>query len=157
LFEKVTVTRLDFLLNNRLWMFDTHPQYTVALVAVEKRKPAADHAIRLAGVAKSAAQWEEQATSPGLVYGLSSFGPGWTVPLLRDQGEVNLLGKLRTGTPFANGGGRWQCFPVAELHETNDSYLWEGKRSGRPLWKGESFDQYDPNGAERASAPPQRK
>ncbi len=46
------------------------------------------------------------------------------------------------------------AFPVRELDETNDKRFWEG-RAGRkgmemrtaPLWKGESFDQYDPHGA----------
>jgi hypothetical protein len=42
---------------------------------------------------------------------------------------------------------------VAELHETNDKALWEGKRSGRPLWKGESFDQYQPTGSEARPCP----
>ena len=58
-----------------------------------------------------------------------------------------MLATLRTGTRFPLGSsGRWKCFPVAELHETNDKSLWEGKQRGRPLWKGESFDKYDPHG-----------
>ena len=37
LFEETACHRIDFLLNRRLWIFDTHPQYTVALVAASKR------------------------------------------------------------------------------------------------------------------------
>jgi hypothetical protein len=42
---------------------------------------------------------------------------------------------------------------VAELHETNDRRLWENERSGWALWKGESFDQYDPNGSGARQCP----
>ena len=35
---------------------------------------------------------------------------------------------------------------MAELHETNDRHLWQSARQGIPLWKGESFDQYEPDG-----------
>ena len=41
LFDQAAPTRIDFLLNNRLWAFDTHPQYTVALLAAERRVPQA--------------------------------------------------------------------------------------------------------------------
>lgn len=45
------------------------------------------------------------------------------------------------------------AFPVRELDETNDKRFWQGGRSGggaeartASLWKGESFDQYNPSG-----------
>jgi hypothetical protein len=76
LFERQAPTRIDFLLNNRLWMFDTHPQYTVALVAAERRPPEEGHRVRVAGVARSAKDWECQAASPGLAYAPEAFGPG---------------------------------------------------------------------------------
>jgi hypothetical protein len=149
LFEETRCRRLDFLLNRRCWLFDTHPQYTVALLAAERARPPRDHAVRVAGTATTPAEWERQAASPGLVLPREAFGPGWTVPLLRGQAEADLLARLRRGTPFPYGsGGRWRCFPVAELHESGDRHLWEGANgAGRPLWKGESFGQYDPHGA----------
>ena len=148
-----TLHRLDFCQNDRKWMFDTHPQYTIALVSAERRQPTVEHQARVAGVARSASEWQEQIGSPGLAYANEAFGPGWTVPLLRNQAEADVLAKLRRGTPFPLGGGAWRCFPVAELHETNDKALWEGRRSGRPLWKGESFDQYEAIGTEARSCP----
>src|SRR5205823_2337789 len=50
-------------------------------------------------------------------------------------------------------GDRWRCFAVAELHETNDRRLWQDAEDGRPLWKGESFEQYDPRGSEARTCP----
>jgi hypothetical protein len=157
LFEDTTCERIDLLENRGRWAFDAEPRYTVALVTAERAKPVTDHRVHVAAVSRSLSEWQEKAASPGLAYPQSSFGPGWTVPLLASQTEVDLLAKVRKGTAFPLGGGRWRCFPVAELHETNDSYLWEGKRSGRPLWKGESFDQYDANGAEARVCPASRE
>ena len=54
-----------------------------------------------------------------------------------------------TRPPTRNSG----AFPVRELDETNDKRFWQGRASGTaadtataPLWKGESFGQYDPRG-----------
>jgi len=155
LFEENRCRRLDFLLNRRCWIFDTHPQYTIALLAAERAHPSQGQAVRVAGTATTPAEWERQAASPGLVLPREAFGPGWTVPLLRGQAEAGLLARLRRGTPFPYGpGGRWRCFPVAELHETGDRHLWEGASgAGWPLWKGEGFEQYDPHGAGARQCP----
>ncbi len=147
-FEETTCRRTDFLINRRLWMFDTHPQYGVALVAAERRAPSADHEVRVAGPADSLPAWEAQVASPGIALRREAFGPGWATPLIGTQAEADLLAKVRVGHAFPHGpAGRWRCLPVRELDETNDRRLWQGASSGRPLWKGESFDGYDPHGA----------
>lgn len=153
LFDQAVPTRIDFLLNNRLWAFDTHPQYTVALLAAERRSPKSDDVLKVAGVARSAAEFIAQSAAPGLRLRRAALGPELEIPLLRSQAEADLLGKLRTGSPFSYGGGRWRCFPVAEFHETADAHLWEGATAGRPLWKGESFDQFDPKREEARVCP----
>jgi hypothetical protein len=154
LFEQAAPERIDFLLNNRLWLFDTHPQYTVALLAARNDPPTEDQRLEAAGVARSALEFARQSQSPGLSMPLTALGPNLEVPLLPDQPAADLLTKLRAGGPFPLGGGRWQCFAVAEFHETADAALWRDAKEGWPLWKGESFDQYDPHGAEARSCPP---
>ena len=163
--------RVDFLLNNKRWIFDTHPQYSIALVVAERTPPHPGHRVAVAGTARSAAEWREQASGEGVGVAEGVFGPGWQTPLLRTQAEAEVLAKVRVGNPFpygvgfagGSGGvgqgaaagahtgavarGRWKCFPVAELHETADKRFWTGQTSGKPLWKGESFDQYDPRGS----------
>jgi hypothetical protein len=154
LFEKTTCHRLDFLLNRRLWIFDTHPQYTIALVAAAAEPAPAGHRTRVAGVATSLEEWERQAASEGVQLRDEAYGPGRMVPLVRDEDEAALLARLRTGDAFPLGpDGRWQCFGVQELNETFDRPLWEGRLEGSPLWKGESFDQYAPNGFEARVCP----
>ena len=82
-----------------------------------------------------------------------ALGGALEIPLLPAQGDADLLAKLRSTGPFALGGGRWRCFPVAEFHETNDRGLWESATDGRPLWKGASFDQFTPTGADERPCP----
>lgn len=153
LFGQTTVRRLDFLLNNRKWMFDTHPQYTVALLNASASSPPVDHQVEVAGVAASAVEFALQSGAEGIALGLTALGPSLEIPLLANQLEADLLAKLRVGGRFPHGANRWQCFPIRELDETDDKKLWEGKSEGRPLWKGESFDQYDPHGAETRFCP----
>jgi hypothetical protein len=153
LFEQTTVRRLDFLLNTGRWAFDAEPRYTSALLIAEASAPASDHAPEVAGVAESAARFQVQSEGEGIRLAPAALGPLLEVPLLPSQAAADLLAKLRRGRPFPFGCGRWRCFPVAELHETNDRRLWEGKREGRPLWKGESFDHFDPHGAQERLCP----
>lgn len=154
LFDESAVQRLDFLLNNRRWMFDTHPQYTVALAIAEASVPTEGHRLEVAGVADSERRFLEQSEADGLVLDPVALGPELEVPLLPSQAAADLLAKLRTGAPFPLGTGRWRCFPVREFDEAQDKKLWLDTTEGRPLWKGESFDQYDPHGAGERRCPP---
>jgi len=154
LFEESTCRRVDFLINAGRWAFDSEPRYTVALVAAERARPADDHLVQVAGPASSLADWDRQVAAPGFALHREAFGPGWTVPLLDSQAKADLLGKLRVGTAFPLGASsRWRCFPVQELNETFDRHLWQGAARGWQLWKGESFEQYDPHGAEARFCP----
>ena len=154
LYTDMTAQRIDTLINRRLWAFETHPQFGIALVVAARQSPDAGHQVALAGTADSDEAWEDQAASPGVPMVVSSLGDGWLTPRIRSQQEADLLAKMRSGGRFPLGpGGRWKCFAVAELHETNDKHFWQAKQRGRPLWKGESFDQYDPHGAAARRCP----
>lgn len=155
LFREAVPDRVDFLVNNRLWMFDTHPQWTVALLAAVRRTPTREVKVEVAGVAKSADEFLRQSGMKGLLLARSSLGPNLEIPLLNDQDDANLLGKLRIDRPFPCGGNHWHCFPVqGDFNETTDRNLWRDETKGWPLWKGESFDQFDPHGAEARACPP---
>jgi hypothetical protein len=154
LFDRSTPKRIDFLINAGRWAFDSEPRYTVALLAAERRPSWPEDDLEVAGVARSAAEFAAQSAAPGLRMRRAALGPALEVPLLASQSAADLLSKLRSGDPFPRGMGRWQCFPVREFDETNDARLWRGATEGRPLWKGESFDQFDPNGAEARLCPP---
>ena len=154
LFGSNRVERIDFLLNSRLWMFETHGQYTVALLAAAAAMPDEGHEVEVAGVAASAEAFARQSEGTGIRLPTSAMGAGYVVPLLPSQPAAAVLATIQGEGPLARGGGRWRCFPVAEFHETADKALWEGKRQGWALWKGGSFDQHDPHGAEARWCPP---
>ena len=154
LFEKITAHRVDFLLNTGRWIFDIHPQKPVALVGAERATPSDGHMVEVAGTATSLDEWGRQSAGNGLRLLRRAFGPGWITPRLRSQAEADVLAKTRVGSPFPTGsGGRWSCFPVRELDESKDKSLWGDGREGRPLWKGGSFDQYDPHGKKARLCP----
>ena len=151
LHRKTTVRRIDFLLNRRHWMFDTHPQYSIALVAAQNTSPMTGHYTEIAGIADSDIAWRRQVRQPGVLLPESAFGPDLKIPALRSQDEAELLTKLRRGSPFPLGsGGRWTCFAIRELDETNDAHVWRDVEGSTPftLWKGASFGQYDPHGVQ---------
>ena len=154
LFTDAAPKRMDFLLNSGRWAFEMEPRYTVALLSAERRPLVADERFVVAGVASSAAEFQAQIASEGLSVARAALGPDGEVPLLPSQAHADLLAKLRTGEPFPLGSGRWMCFPVAEFHETNDKKLWADAKDGWPLWKGGSFDIFDPNGADARLCPP---
>jgi hypothetical protein len=154
LFETSRVERIDFLLNKKLWMFDTHGQYTVALLVASASQPAADHLAEVAGVAESASTFAAQSSTAGIPTPRTAMGSGAEVPLVPSIEAANVLTTMRRHQPFAYGGGRWRCFPTREFDETDDKKLWEGATEGWALWKGESIDQHDPHGAESRWCPP---
>lgn len=156
LFNEARPDRIDFLLNSGRWAFDAEPRYTSALLSATRASDGAAK-FEVAGVATSAAEFADQTASAGLRIDRATLGPNFEVPLLNVQPEADLLVKLRTGKFFPFGGDRWQCLPVAEFHETNDAGLWRNREKGWPLWKGESFDQYEPNGAEARVCPPSKE
>ncbi|MGH2878888.1 MAG: Eco57I restriction-modification methylase domain-containing protein [Solirubrobacteraceae bacterium] len=151
LFNYAAPERIDFLLNNRSWAFDIHPQYSVALLIA--RRGATRDDIEVAGIASSAVEFTNQIECPGVRLRRDALGGQLEIPLLPSQAAANLLAKVRSVGPITLGDGHWRCFPVRELDETNHAYLWRGATSGRPLWKGESFDQYDPHGAGQRFCP----
>lgn len=154
LFKEAAPDRIDFLLNTGRWAFDAEPRYTSALLSAQRQVVAEESSVEVAGVAASAEEFLRQSTSSGLRISRASLGPNLEIPLLPDQAAADLLTKLRSGDPFPLGGGRWRCFPVREFDETNDAELWKEASDGWPLWKGESFDQFDPHGAGARICPP---
>ena len=154
LFSKASPTRIDTLVNRRLWAFDIHPQYTVALVVAANTPGTPSARFELAGVATSAEQFEAQVERGGVEITVESLGAELELPLLRTQEEATVLAGLRAaGCRFSRGAGWWACFQVRELRETEHHGLWEGATEGWPLWKGESFDQYDAHGREARVCP----
>lgn len=163
LFKDCIVQRVDFLLNKRNWAFPIHPQTTIALVVVQSIAGGENAEMRQTGPSASLEEFLEATTNPGVVVELQdlrqwtpappddqSREPSWEVPLLPSQAAADLFAKLRQGPRFDQGYPNvWKAFQVRELDETNDKRHFKHK-DGLPVWKGRSFDQYDPHGEEPA-------
>jgi hypothetical protein len=155
LLEQAPPRRIDFLLNKGRWAFDMEPRYSVALLVADRGADCPE--IEVAGVAVSASEFATQVSSSGVHLRRSALGRLLEVPLLASQVDADLLAKLRATREFPFGGGQWHCFPLREFHETDDKRLWKDQTAGWPLWKGESFDQYDPHGAAARFCPATEK
>jgi hypothetical protein len=161
LYDQTTAHRIDFIKNKGGWAFpNVTPQYTVALMVASRAEPGELHRVEIAGVATSKEEWARQSSEVGVRIPRSGFGPHWMTPLVGSQTEVDLLAKVRTGNLFPFGETAhpvyFYRFPVRELDETTDKRLWADGADdvdGRPLWKGESFYQYDPHGDETRQCP----
>lgn len=158
LYGQITVDRVDFLVNTKQWAFDSTPKYTIALLAARNRRSPPSHRAEFAGTADSPEAWRRQVSQDGVGLAAGCFGPEWETPLVRSQEEADLLDRVRRGSRFPLGSGsRWWCFPVAELHETNDRPLWLAQTSGLPLWKGASFGPYEPRGTDARHFPKEKE
>ena len=127
--------RIDFLRNRRrgrsTYMLSSSSRYSA-----ERATASPDAAFEVAGVAESVSEFAEQTQRQGLVLRRPALGRYLEFPLLRTQDEADLLAKLREGSPFALGAGRWRCFPVGEFHETNDKHLLGERDRRAPFMEG---------------------
>lgn len=153
LFQHAAPRRIDVLLNRGRWAFDMEPRYSVALLLADRRPVADDHRVVAAGVADTPERFAAQVAGEGVALKRAALGRALELPLLPSQAAADLLEKLRSTGPVPLGGGRWRCFAVREFDEAMDKRLWEGAGDGRPLWKGASFDQFDPHGADARPCP----
>ena len=166
LFGQNTVGRVDYLMNSGRWAFDMEPRYTVALLAGQRRAPAADARLQLSGPAASLPEFEAATAGDGVSLTLSALGGAYLAPMVPSQRYADVWAKLRQGVPFdqlqnpeikkflIRKGAVAASHPVpyAELHETQQRPLFSHPSGNGlvPVWKGRSFGQYEPHGNEPA-------
>jgi hypothetical protein len=150
LLEEGAPERIDFVLNRGKWAFDAEERMTVALVTASNTT--ARGPIQVAGTAGSPQEFDVQSQGDSHGLALRELGPKLEIPLASGPDGYELAARMG-GLPFALGGGAWKCFPVRELDETNHRHFWRDKTEGLPLWKGGSFDQYEPAGRESRLCP----
>ena len=173
LFTKCRPTRIDTLLNNKSWAFPIHPQFQIALLSATVGAPV-DGSLLLSGPSASEAQFLQASTSEGISVQLSDIAmsttkptrdaePSFELPLVQTQRHADILSKLQRGVRFDSlllpdslGELRMRRalrpYQTQEINETNQKSLFaHSPGPGRvPVWKGRSFDQYDPHGREPA-------
>ena len=158
--ERNVLRRFDVILNNRQWAFPIHPQWTIALLAIQHVKPQADSVFQATGPSASLSEFLGAASSAGVGMRTDSLGSSRIIQLLPSQRHADILTKLRQGTEFGelqspeikiseiSASAASHLVPYTELHATQQKQKFEHPPgSGRvPVWRGMSFDQYDPHG-----------
>ncbi len=175
-FKECRPSRIDALLNGGRWAFDMEPRYTVALTAAQVGTPV-DGSVTTTGPARNEREFAECINGAGVQVDLAALAswtpapmddsvrePTWELPLLPTPTHVSVLSKLRRGVRFdqlqnpqnpKNSRGPAAAPNLVlytELHSAQQRDLFthpEGE--GRLIvWKGSSFDQYDPHGNDQA-------
>ncbi|MFO0848384.1 MAG: hypothetical protein U0871_07500 [Gemmataceae bacterium] len=149
--RQVIVTTL---VNSRQWVFDeVHPQYTVGLVAVCRGTPDG-HTIGLRGPFNSLERFEAGHRRPPTLFSAADVA-SWTdtvaLPLLPTDESLAVFAQLRTHPRLDfNDKTSWRARPYTEVHATNDKHLFDMKSEECPegfwpVYKGESFDVWEPD------------
>ncbi len=174
-FKECRPRRVDALLNGGRWAFDMEPRYTVVLAAAQVGTPM-DGSLTVTGPARNEQEFSKY-IGGGVQVDLAALAswtpapiddsvkePTWELPLLPTQSHVTVLSKLRRGVRFdrlqnphnKNTSRGHAAAPslilYTELHSAQQRGLFTHPAGeGRiPVWKGASFDQYDPHGSDPA-------
>ena len=172
-FRDCRPSRIDAILNSGRWAFDMEPRYTVALTAAQVGVHV-DGTVAVTGPASNERELAECVAGEGVLVDLATLAswtpapandsvkePTWELPLLPTPDHLGVLRKLRSGVrfdclqPLPNrkvGAAAPSPTLYTELHSAQQRLLFihppgEGRT---PVWKGSSFDQYDPHGNEVA-------
>ena len=161
LFGQTTVTKIDYLLNSGRWAFNMEPRYTVGLLAARRRTPTDQATFQVTGPSANLKEFQDVTRGQGVNISASSLGSARVVPLLPSQMHADVLAKLRRGIQFDSlrspqmqkstkrRAAASHAIPYRELDETQQRAFFSHSQ-GVPVWKGRSFDQYEPHGNEPA-------
>jgi len=154
IFENGRISDLTTLLNNRQWVFaDIHPQYTIALVSIEKKKPEEPKEVTFRGPYRDIARFRAGVSRPAQRYAVKDV-LSWTdtaaLPLLPDDASGEVFSQLRKSPRLDYDDKKsWLARPHRELDATNDKHLMEvvaeQPEGFWPVFKGESFDIWTPD------------
>ena len=153
-FEDITL-----LLNNRQWVFeDVHPQYTIGLITINRKK-SEEAQLKMRGPFASYERFVQGTAKPPLEFPVEDvleWNETASLPLLPTEMSGDVFAQLRKQPSLGKKiAGSWRFRPYTELHATNDKKLRDGTtlmhfvqrrpRSSLPIYKGESFDIWEPD------------
>ena len=145
---------VTMLVNNRQWVFpEVHPQYSIGLVCINLGTPEGE-SIRLRGPFNSANALRSGSSRTPAAFHPSAvldWNDSASLPLLPNEDSVAVFAQLRKAPRLdRNAANEWRARPDAELHATNDKPLMDLESAERPegfwpVYKGESFDLWNPD------------
>ena len=155
LLASAEVLDLTMLVNNREWVFqNVHPQYTIGLTAITRRKDSRESELRLSGPYANLKRFRAGVRRGPVTFGareVEAWNDTASLPLLPSDESVEVFAQLRRSPRLdLNDGEGWRARPQTELHATADKPVMdlESKHSPDgfwPVYKGASFDLWNPD------------
>jgi hypothetical protein len=148
LFQHWQVISADVLWNRRVWAFpDVFHRTRMTLLAARRRNPGNDPVIPSAGPLGDAARF---ALAPKLrvhyhVKQLARWSRTLELPSLPDPEAGRIFEAMLRHRRFDDAGRAWLARPYCELHSTADKDLYNESGRGWPVWKGRTFERYEPD------------
>jgi hypothetical protein len=153
LFANATAIDLTMLLNRGGWVFDeAEHRYTIALAVIARGIPIGE-TIGLRGPFASLAAFQQGHDSEPARFtseDVLSWNDTASLPLLPTEQSLSVFSSLRKAPRLdLNDGTSWRARPDTEMHATNQKDLMEfvDERPDEfwPVFKGESFDTWEPD------------
>ncbi|GAA2513652.1 Eco57I restriction-modification methylase domain-containing protein [Streptomyces longisporus] len=149
--REATFSDVTTLTNTARWVFDdVHPQYTVGLIALRAdRTPAKGRTLPLRGPFHNLASFQDgiKVSTDGLsVDDLLDWSDTAAFPLLPDADALRVFLAIREHPRLDQDAPGWSVRGLRELNATDDKkhFLFEQRDGLWPVYKGESFERWNP-------------
>ncbi len=153
--QQAETVDLTMLVNNREWVFpNVHPQYTIGLTAITRRKGGGEPELRLSGPFCDLKRFRAGAGKEPVSFRareVEAWNDTASIPLLPSDESVEVFAQLRRSPRLdLDDGVGWRARPHRELDATNDKHVMdvESKQCPEgfwPVYKGASFDLWTPD------------
>lgn len=155
MFSEARKVSVATFVNKGTWFFKIHPQYTMGLCVFEKGAPL-EHSIILQGPYSSFAAYQSGRLRRHPAFqreAVLSWTDSASLPLLPTELSIDVFVQLRKSPGLdLNVPGTWRARPDRELDATLDKELMEfgvcENADWWPVFKGESFDIWEPDRGE---------
>ena len=157
LFEAAGTMDITTLQNTGKWVFNIHPQYTIALVTISRNTVRGSPGISLKGPFTSEDSFMKGRLTEPCCFTTKEV-LGWnesaSLPLLPTPYSAEVFVQLRKAPSLnLNKPGQWRARPDRELDATNQKHLMDLKNKKCPkgfwtVYKGESFNLWNPDTGE---------
>ena len=156
LFKSVGSIDIATVENSGRWVFDIHPQYTIALASITKQSQSSSNHIYLRGPfgsLKSFNQEKNKNVQKILISEILNWNESVSLPLLPKPYSLEVFSQLRKSPWFSlNKKEEWRARPDTEIHATNQKAILDFSENCPDgfwkVYKGASFDIWNPDTGE---------
>jgi hypothetical protein len=141
---------VTIILNNNNWFFEeVHPQYTIALISIQRTNSSCEGDLSLSGPYNSRIAYDSRTNQDSATFPTSEvldWNEPASMPLLPTPSSIKVYRKLLESPSLGDRSlFGWKVKPFSELHATNDKKHMdlvskECPENYWPIYKGASFD-----------------